>query len=65
MKPVTTSRVPQQASEGTDSAVRIVRMLDRRAMAMALETAPFRAMARPTFVRLPPRGRHGTAGHRQ
>lgn len=65
MKPATTRRAPQRPSEGTDSAVRIVRMLDRRAMAMALEATPFRAVARPTFVRLPPRGRHGKASHRQ
>ena len=65
MKPVTPNRLQQRPSEGTDSAVRIVRMLDRRAIAMTLEAAPFRAVARPTFVRLPPRGRHGKASHRQ
>ncbi|MFN3494540.1 MAG: hypothetical protein ACK40L_08545 [Hydrogenophaga sp.] len=66
MNPATTPRrTPLLASEGTHSAVRIVRMLDRRAVAVALEAAPFRAVARPTFVCLPSKGRHGSASHRQ
>jgi hypothetical protein len=54
-----------QAAEGIESAVRIIRVLDGRAVAMALESAPFRSVSRPTFVRLPPKGRHGTARRSQ
>lgn len=54
-----------KAAEGNDSVVRILRLLDGQAKAMALESTPFRAVSRPTFVRLPQKGRHGTARRSQ
>lgn len=49
---LTTHHTAHLVSEGTQSAVRIVRMLGRQPMGLGLEAVPFRRHDRPRFASL-------------